>query len=171
MQTKRPFAMLLFCCALGALGSAGAARAAQSELEQTLQRSLSLDRGSGQRLAPSGQALKAFIAGGYVGRKPDDRYDYTDYRVLRKPAQFLGFTIVVIEEEYMAKYVGCCVSPGIGLVLAGKGDPGRLAAFARENGCSLEAPIDPSTIPADVKMPAAAGRLTYLSCRERDVTK
>lgn len=148
--------------------ASASAHAGAEQPEQNLVRSLSIDSNSKQRVAPSADAVKAFIAGGYVNRKPDYRFDYNDYRVLRKPAHLFGFSIVILEEEYMAKYVGCCVSPGIGVVLSGKGELKTLESFASKNGCSVESPADPSVIPAELKVRVSPGSLTYLSCRERD---
>lgn len=144
--------------------------AVQADTTQTLMSSLSLDKRTNQRAAPSATAIKAYIAGGYVGRKPDIRFDYTDYRKFRKPAQFFGYTILVIEEEYMAEYVGCCVSPGLGLVLSGKGDPRQLSAFAQANGCSVEHPVDLSGSLGDLRLGLPSTAMTRLSCRERDVS-
>lgn len=147
------------------------AQAVAEQPEQALIRSLSIDSSTKQRLAPSADAVKAFIAEGYANRKPDYRFDYNDYRALRKPAHLFGFSIVILEEEYMAKYVGCCVSPGIGVVLSGRGDLQKLEAFASKNGCSVEAPADPSVIPAEMKLRIPPGKLAYLSCRERDIAQ
>ena len=52
---------------------------------------------------------------GYIDNKPNLRADYTDYYLLNKPARFMGHELVMIEEEYMSRYIGCCVSPGAGL--------------------------------------------------------
>lgn len=164
--------VLLFAAVLGlTLPAAVPSKAAGVAAEAALVEALSLDARTGERLTPSGPAVRAFIAGGHVGRKPDLRFDYNDYRMLRKPARLFGFTILVLEEEYMAKYVGCCVSPGLGVMLTGHGDARKLAAFARANGCSLEAPADPSGIPAELGLAVPAAGLTYLSCRERDVSR
>lgn len=168
MRKTASLAAATLCAMLCAAPGTGAAAA---QPEQSLIRALSLDAATGQRLAPSATAIKAFIAGGYVPRKPDLRFDYTDYRALRKEARLFGFTILVLEEEYMAKYVGCCVSPGLGVMLSGAGDLAMLTAFAAANGCSVEAPADASDLPADLKIPAHAGQLTSLSCRERDAAR
>lgn len=171
MSFKRTVLMTTLICGLIFPGLAVETAASQPDLEAVLLRSLSLDVKTRQRVAPSGQAVKAFIARGIVSRKPNLRFDYNDYRVLRKPAQLFGFTILVIEEEYMAKYVGCCVSPGIGLMLSGNGDLKKLEAFSKANGCSVETAADPSSIPADLKVVTPPGSLTYLSCRERDAAE
>lgn len=144
--------------------------AAQTQLEKTLVLSLSLDKQTGERVAPSSNAVKAYITGGYVGRRPDLRFDYTDYRKVRKPTQLFGYSILVIEEEYMGQYVGCCVSPGLGLVLSGKCDSRTLVTFAQGNGCSIEHPADVSDTLAGLGLAVPTGPLTRLSCRERDVT-
>lgn len=161
--------ILLWCALLAAADFE--AMAAQPDLEEKLLLSLALDKQTGERVVPSANAVKAYIAGGYVSRKPDLRFDYTDYRKLRKPAWLFGYSIVVIEEEYMAEYVGCCVSPGLGVVLFGKGDSDKLAAFARANGCSVEHPADVSGELADLNLGVPSSGLTRLSCRDRDVTR
>lgn len=165
---------LMWFAILGWVGLTGGGiepAAAQADPVRTLMLSLSLDKLTSQRVAPSANAIKAYIAGGYVGRKPDIRFDYTDYRKFRKSAQFFGYTILVIEEEYMAQYVGCCVSHGLGLVLSGKGEPAKLAAFAKANGCSIEHPVDLSGGLDDLGLEVPSAGMTRLSCRERDVSR
>ena len=118
----------------------------------------------------AGPAIRQFIAAGYVDRRPTRRADYVDYRVLKRPFQFLGQTLIVIEEEYMTQNVGCCVNEGSGAIFRVSGDRAELTAFAAANKCRLT--VDQSDIRsqlAEVGLGREQGELARLSCRERDI--
>jgi hypothetical protein len=67
--------------------------------------------------------------------------DYTDYYVVHGPAKFLGHDLQMIEQQYMATYVGCCVSPGTGITVRLHGSADNLHAF----GGSLPLRAEPAT--------------------------
>lgn len=141
-----------------------------SALEAGLLDAMRYDARRMERVAPSGPALQAYIRDGYVDLKPSVRADYTDYRLLKKPASLMGHPLVVIEEEYMTAYVGCCVSEGVGATVRIAGDTARLKAFAERNACGYQEGVDPG---AELKRFGVAndlpkGRYASLSCRERD---
>jgi len=142
-------------------------------LEGGLANALRLKNGSVQRTGTSGKAIQAYMQAGLVGKKPTQRSDYTDYYLLRKPASFMGHELVVIEEEYMAQYVGCCVSPGAGLSVKVNGRADNLEAFARQNKCTFTDKVDLQRTLRDVgvKVVLSAARYATLSCRERDAER
>jgi hypothetical protein len=144
-----------------------------SNLEDGLANALRLKSGSAQRTGTSGKAIQAYMHAGLIGKKPTQRIDYTDYYLLRKPAGFMGHELVVIEEEYMAQYVGCCVSPGAGLSVKVKGRTDNLEAFARQNKCTFTDKVDLQRTlrEASVKVALPAARYATLSCRERDAER
>lgn len=118
----------------------------------------------------AGVVLRDFKAAGLIPFKPD-RVDYTDYYPVLKPLQVLGHDLVIVEEEYMARYVGCCVSEGAGMVLRLHGDTKRLEAFAQANKCSVEKFKDAAEYRdnhMNVRFPLPAGAYAALSCRARD---
>lgn len=54
---------------------------------------------------------------GFLAKKPNiSRADYNDIYKLKKPYEFMGQNVVLISDEYMSEYVGCCVSEGWGAV-------------------------------------------------------
>jgi hypothetical protein len=85
----------------------------------------------------------------------------------------LGYELIAIEEEYMTDYIGCCVSPGMGLVLKINESAEKLKKFAEENGCSVAENIAPATIEQElgVRLNLAPGVYASLSCRERDLSQ
>jgi len=116
-------------------------------------------------------SLKTLLNQGTIAKKPDiSRYDYNDVYKLKKPLQFMGQSVVLISDEYMSKYVGCCVSEGWGAVFAKTSDIKPLNDFAKKNKCSLSA-MDKDA--SDYywfnlkKLPKA--EYYELSCRERDL--
>lgn len=153
-----------------ALASSFASADPGPELENGLASALHLKKGSSERVGTSGKAIQAYMQAGYIDAKPNLRADYTDYYLLNKPARFMGHELVMIEEEYMSRYIGCCVSPGAGLSVKVSGSLKPLAQFARVHRCSLN---DNADLPGElaslgIRRKLAPGRYATLSCRERD---
>jgi hypothetical protein len=108
-----------------------------------------------------------------AGKRPERRFDYTDYYLLKKPASFMGHELVLIEEEYIAQYIGCCVSPGAGVTVKAHGNTRKLQAFARAQRCTLSDPVDVQHALSEVAIKARLqkGHYASLSCRERDAER
>ncbi|SIR77184.1 hypothetical protein SAMN05880566_12119 [Janthinobacterium sp. TND4EL3] len=162
---------------LGALllaaSCASANAAADPALESDLIQALHVKKGTTQRVGTSGKAIAAYVREGYVGKRPDQRFDYTDYYLLKKPASFMGHALVLIEEEYITQYIGCCVSPGAGVTVRVQGSTQNLQAFARAQRCTLNDPVDIGHALKDVaiKNRLPKGHYASLSCRERDAER
>lgn len=140
-------------------------------LESGLAQALRLDRRTQERVGDSGRAIRAYMKEGVLSRRPNQRLDYTDYYLVKKPATFMGHALVMVEEEYMAAYVGCCVSPGMGITLKVSGPTVALEKFAEDNGCSFDGQADPRGVLKSMGVRAShlpRGRYVALSCRERD---
>ena len=115
--------------------------------------------------------LKQLQAQGLIGKKPEvSRYDYNDVYKVKKPFQFLGQKVVLVSDEYMSKYVGCCVSEGWGAVFAKTGDLKPLQQYAKKHQCNL-GEIDQDTEDYYNFRFKSLPRAQYyeLSCRERDL--
>ncbi len=150
--------------------STGACAADEPHLEQGLIKALKLKRGTTERLGESGTALQAYIKAGYMDLKPIQRGDYTDYRLFKKPATLMGHTLVLVEEEYMTRHIGCCVNPGIAVTVRVTGSGDNLEKFADENGCSFDDKADPRSAleTFGIKANFPKGKYVSLSCREGD---
>lgn len=120
------------------------------------------------RQVEPGVAVRQLVKEGYVALKPERRMDYTDYRIVKKPATFLGHKLVVVEEEYLTKYVGCCVNAGIGAIVQVQGDLSRLAAFAKANACKMREPQHVLEDLRNIGFKPIVGDYAAISCRERD---
>ncbi len=146
--------------------------AADASPEATLADALRLKKGTTDRLGSARAAIKRYAGAGLIGAKADARADYTDYYQLKKPATFMGHTLVVLEEEYMTRNVGCCVSPGLGLTVQLAGGGGNLETFAKQNGCKLATGVDPvaDLKSVGIKSMLPKGSYATLSCRERDAS-
>lgn len=164
-------ALLLAACSCGAL--AAAVSVTDEGLESGLVQALHLKKGTTDRVGTSSKAIAAYAREGYIGKRPDQRFDYTDYYLLKKPASFMGHALVLIEEEYITQYIGCCVSPGAGVTLKVQGSTQKLQAFARAQRCTLSDPVDIghalSEVAIKTRMPK--GHYASLSCRERDAQR
>lgn len=158
--------LLLAACSSSAL-------ATHPGLENGLIQALHLKKGTTERTGTSGKAIQAYMREGYVGKHPDQRFDYTDYYLLKKPASFMGHALVLIEEEYITQYIGCCVSPGAGVTLKVQGSTQKLQAFAIAQRCTLTDPVDIrhalSEVAIQTRLPK--GHYASLSCRERDAER
>jgi hypothetical protein len=124
------------------------------------------------RVMSSGVAIERLAKMGFLPIKPDERADYVDYRRVRKPLSLFGHQVVVIEEEYLTQYIGCCVNPGLGLVIETNGAMGDLNAFLVPNKCHKRtgSDYDPtySLKLAGVK-PKADATYVIISCRQDDL--
>ncbi|WP_425253959.1 hypothetical protein ACPJXG_08655 [Janthinobacterium sp. NFX145] len=162
-RTRRLLGTLLLatCCA---------SAAADPALETELAHALYLKKGTTERAGTSGKAIQAYVREGYIGKRPDQRFDYTDYYLLKKPASFMGHELVLIEEEYITQYIGCCVSPGAGVTVKVRGNTQKLQAFASAQRCTLTDPVDMqhALSEAAIKARLPQGHYASLSCRERD---
>lgn len=142
-------------------------------LETGLAAALSLKSGTTERIGDSGEAIDAYIRAGLINKKPNQRFDYTDYFLLKKPASFMGHKLVVIEEEYMDQYVGCCVSPGAGVSVRLIGSAKNLEDFSQLNKCTLTKNVNlkMKMREVNIKVDLHSGSYANLSCRERDANR
>jgi len=132
---------------------------------------LKLDTTTQERVGSPEAAVEAYAAAGLINLDPDVRADYTSYFLVKKRTEFLGHTLVLIEHEYMDEYVGCCVSPGMGVTVRVKGSTQSLEDFAAANGCSFSDNTDPAAELKAFNLKSLLFKAHYatLSCRERDV--
>lgn len=170
LPTSVFFSAIILCFA-GAVSSASAAD--MPDLEAGLASAMKYDKAAEKRAGTSGKAIQAYMKAGYVNPRPNVRADYTDYYLLNKPATFLGYPLVVIEEEYMTRHVGCCVSEGLGVTVSVIGNTAALQKFAKLNYCTVEEKTDPGAelLTFGIKNALPKGRYASLSCRERDAMR
>lgn len=145
----------------------------KQSLESGLLHAMQLKKGTSERTGTSGQAIRAYQQAGLVSKTPRQRFDYTDYYLLDKPVPFMGHELVLIEEEYIDKYIGCCVSPGVGITLKVHGSIKNLQQFARASRCTLTDHIDFAHALREVAIKNKVPKAHYasLSCRERDAER
>ncbi len=167
---KRNRARYFIVSILLAACSAGAIAATEQELERGLAKALQIKKGTTERVGDSGKALQAYMKQGFINNRPNQRADYTDYYVLNKPTMFMGHELVILEEEYMTRHIGCCVSPGAGLTVKVSKSTTDLEKFASKNKCAFVDNVDAQgdLSQVGVKAKLAKGRYASLSCRERD---
>lgn len=80
--------------------------------------------------------------------------------------------LVMIEQEYMSAWIGCCVSPGVGVTVRVDGSTANLEHFARANKCSIETDVNLSDVAKYSHVALSTlrkGRYATMSCRERDI--
>lgn len=153
--------------------SCSSAMAADQSLESELINSMRLKHESEDldRLGDSGKAIRAYMKAGFVNNRPNERLDYTDYYVLKKPTSFMGHQLIIIEQEYMTTNIGCCVSPGVGVTILANGSIENMKRFAKANGCSVNEGINIQESFKNIgfNIGPQRGLFVELSCRERDI--
>jgi hypothetical protein len=161
----------LLLALLMVFGFANAAIAANDPmLERSLLDAMRLKPGTTERSTKSGPMIMAYVKDGYLDLKPIQRADYVDYRLFKKPAQLMGHTLIVVEEEYMTKFSGCCVNEGLGVTVKVVGKTAQLEKFAEQNGCAFLPHVDLADELKSVGINARIPKAEYatVSCRERD---
>lgn len=147
--------------------------AADARLENQLILALKIKPDGQDRQARSRPVIRAYQQAAFISKKPQQRADYIDFYLLQKPASFMGHTLILLEEEYMDEYVGCCVSPGISLMLKANADTQAVQDFANKNACTFTPHADMfdrlRIFGIDHKL--AKADYAMLSCRERDAQK
>jgi hypothetical protein len=147
----------------------------QSEPELGLIAAIKPNTDNSDRMGDSGKAIRTYINAGYLNIKPNTRTDYTDHWLLKHSAPFLGNDLVMIDEEYMTKFIGCCVNPG--LILTIRTTPAGLNSlrnFAKANKCSLDENIKIDQVFSDATIqgaPKMDGSFASLSCRQSDLAQ
>ncbi|MFX7098168.1 hypothetical protein ABTM27_16965, partial [Acinetobacter baumannii] len=90
---------------------------------------------------------------------------------LKKPYEFMGQNVLLISDEYMSEYVGCCVSEGWGAVFKQTTNLKLIEKFAKKNQCNI-APIETDSTYYGFKISSLPkGNYYELSCRERDLAQ
>lgn len=172
-MSKRIKAPGLLVTAIIMVLSHHAIASSDQELETDLLNALRLNKKTMERVGSSGKAIQAYMREGFINQRPNQRADYTDYYLVKKPTKFMGHDLVMIEEEYMSRYVGCCVSPGAGVTVKVVSSTENLEKFANENGCTFSDQVDLQHEIASVgiKIKVPQGNYASLSCRERDANR
>ena len=106
-----------------------------------------------------------------INDKPETRVEYADYYPIKSLVNFLGHELVLIENEYLEKYIGCCVNPGVVLYVRLTGNSDSIENFATTNKCSIEKNLNTqdlfNSIGINVKL--KSGNYAILDCRERSL--
>jgi hypothetical protein len=89
---------------------------------------------------------------------------------LLKSATVFGHVLVFIEEEYMTRFIGCCVNEGGGLVLRINGAMDKLEYWAKANQCHINQFRDEKEFLkySGVRFAVPQGAYAQISCRVRD---
>ena len=140
-------------------------------IENQLADSISFKSNTKEREKSSSDIIKIFKDSNIISQSPNSRVDYTDYYITNSPMKFIGHDIILIEEEYMDKNIGCCVNPGFGFSLKINEDISNLVNFSKNNGCSFEKNLTLSEKlkSLDINYNLPQGDFAYLSCRENDI--
>jgi hypothetical protein len=136
-----------------------------TEIEALLYAATEVNEAGDGRTVESGVTIRALINGGYLAAKPNARLDYSDYRRMQKPLDFLGAKLVAVEEQYMTTYVGCCVNHGIGLVFENSAGSPLIAKLATANSCKYsEDDYGLQTALEASGLSGQGGQFAYLFC-------
>lgn len=144
--------------------------ASDLELEKRFAEALRPDEGD-VRQERAGKAIQGYQAANILPFKPM-RADFNDYYVVQRPTSFMGNQLVVVMEEYMLAYIGCCVDPGASVYVRLTGGIAPIAAFARANKCRIEEYPDRNTFlrALPVAVNVEPGRYASLHCHASDMS-
>ena len=169
MTGARPVCLVL----LGAVACSCAAASAEAEMADKFLAALK-PVPDFKRQDNAGAVLREMKAQEYIPFKPR-RIDYTDYYPLLKNVSVFGHDLVVVEEEYMTKFVGCCVSEGAGFVVRLNGDAQPLERFAAANQCRVDVYENLKKFREsafrNLDFLLTDGKYAEVSCRVRDETQ
>lgn len=140
----------------------------EQNIENILINVLKIDQKTNDRIENTQLAIQAYIEKGIINNKPNKRVDYVDYYLVNKSTNFMGHTLILIEEEYMLKYIGCCVNSGIGIVVRLMGNSNNLEEFATQNNCQFENNFNlrEKLTQLNLTTHLLEGQFAFLSCRE-----
>lgn len=140
-----------------------------SVIKQALATSHDKIEASGAKLP----AIKHLKRNGFISNSPDEVYDYSDIYFPLKHIQLFGARLIALDHEYRNKTgVGCCVSPGISVLLIKEKqfDLKALTAFAKKHTCTAWSKIMffPPQLIERLDTNVNSSDIVELSCKERD---
>lgn len=126
-----------------------------------------------KRQENAGAVIREYKAAGVLPSWPTARVDYTDYYLAIHPTTFLANELVLVEEEYMTKFAGCCVDEGAGVFVRITSDTATLEKFARKNLCRVDQYPSEKDVLAEINVRTSlpTGRYASLRCHVRDEEK
>lgn len=99
------------------------------------------------------KALETLKQHNIIKNEPDIVADYNHIYIAIKQLPVLGGVLLALDHEYLENWIGCCVNPGVALILQVKkdmDDTTALASFAKENHCTVK-PFEQSFMTKDLK--------------------
>ncbi|MBU3547506.1 zinc ribbon domain-containing protein [Polynucleobacter sp. P1-05-14] len=105
---------------------------------------------------------------GIINKAAELRSDYTDMYRVKIPTYFLNNEVVVIENSYMTKWIGCCPQPGMGIfVKVLNDDNSKLEQFGRKFKCSVDKNQtlkDAEYVKLGIRNSSNKEKYTHISC-------
>jgi len=83
--------------------------------------------------------LKPYVDARLIGAEPDLAEDYNQFYLVRSHSSFLGYRLLAFETADMreAGWIGCCINPGLSMLILTQDDDTAAAKFAASNQCRL----------------------------------
>ena len=108
---------------------------------------------------------------GIINSKPELGANYSNYFLINSKINFFGGNVVAIDYEYKDAWIGCCVNPGIVVIIDFPSDYEKVnfKKFAKENSCKIKNSEDSYILNAAKNLlskRAKLSELTFLDCRE-----
>lgn len=114
---------------------------------------------------------------GVINATPDLIADYNHIYIAKKQVPVLSGTFLALDHEFLDNYIGCCVNPGVAVVLHMEKEGADLSAvdqFAKENVCTVT-PFELSPMTKEVEEAIFHNfkkeNIVVLSCKLRDRIK
>jgi len=157
---------LLIICLLLLFSSTSSADEVE-KIKMSLQMNPNQVQKDGARLKPLNYLKKR----GFFDNVPDLKSDYSHVYFPKKPIRIFDTSLLAFDIEYLETYNGCCVNPGVAIVLEKNGGARGLSEFAKRNTCRVTN-IKHANLPPEIadrlKLTHKLDHLVVLSCKESD---
>ncbi len=118
-------------------------------------------------------SLKMLKKQGVIDEKANVQGDYYHFYFPKKEIVIFGAKLIALDHEYLTDYIGCCVNPGVAVVLKRMDgfNSNEIDVFAKQHSCNIndiEKAHLPDLVIKQVGLANDKAFLFELSCKQND---
>jgi len=138
-----------------------------------IKKSLGLGPEEVQKAEANLEVVTQLKQAGVFDQKPNFEGDYYHFYYPRKDIKIFGATLIAFDHEYLIEYVGCCVNPGVALILKKNElfDEKEIEGFAKANSCKVKKIHEiylPDSVVSELNITKNKSEFVALSCKQSD---